>query len=211
MRFPALSGFFGVRRSGANDEAPAFGFFDQGDPVFLIGLEPEPGGGGNDPLDGGKLFRDESRHLLEGIALDHHEEVVPAAHQIAALDLRKLGDSLGESIKTAAAFWSDFDLDAGSDCMTGCDEGIKNGLVAEDHAIGLQLCNFVPDIRCLAVEFFGEVFNRYTGVVAQERQQRVHKRVGKIRRVALEVIQKLRCFARSTPEKWHVSLGGMHF
>jgi hypothetical protein len=35
--------------------------------------------------------------------------------------------------------------------------------------------------------------------------------VGKIRRVALEVIQKLRCFARSTPEKWHLRVGGERF
>ena len=48
-------------------------------------------------------------------AADEHEQVVAARHEIAGLDFVEAADAFGESVKAAAAFGRDADLDDGAD------------------------------------------------------------------------------------------------
>ena len=84
--------------------------------VFLVGAQHEMRGRGEHALDGGEFFRDERRDLLQARAVDEHQQVVAAGHEVAGFHLVELADALGQAVEAAAALGRDAHLDDGAHC-----------------------------------------------------------------------------------------------
>lgn len=92
-------------------------------------------GRGEHALDGGEFFRDERRDLLQARAVDEHQQVVAAGHEIAGFHLVELADALGQAVEPAAALGRDAHFDDGADDAGIFMREIQHGAKAEQHAV----------------------------------------------------------------------------
>jgi hypothetical protein len=92
-------------------------------------------GRGEHALDGGKFFRDERRDLLQARAVDEHQQVVAAGHEVAGFHLVELADALGQAVEAAAAFGRDAHLDDGADDAGILVREVQHRAEAQQHAV----------------------------------------------------------------------------
>lgn len=98
---------------------------------------------------------------------DDHQ-VVPAGHEVTALNLVELGDALCEAIESSATFGGDFHLDDSHDLLGGKLGGVNDCLVAEDGSLGFERVDASSDFVLGGVEFFCEVGKRGPRVRAKQ-------------------------------------------
>ncbi len=98
---------------------------------------------------------------------DDHQ-VVPAGHEVTALNFIELGDALCKAIESSATFRSDFHFDDSHDLLGGKLGGIDDCLVAEDGSFGFERANGASDFVLGGVEFFCEVGKRGPRVRAKQ-------------------------------------------
>ena len=165
----------GEIHSWRDREARGFFFAEQRDAVFLVGLQAKARRGGDDAFDGAQFFGNEGGDFLERVAFHHHEQIVAAGHQVAALHFRKTRDAIRQPVETAAALGRDFHLDQRRHDRCRALLRIDDRLVAEDHARFLHLRDLRGDDCLRAIEFAREIGGRGARILAQELEQFVHE------------------------------------
>lgn len=157
------------------DGEPLVGSGFTGDKAaLLVDFQLKVGCRGDHPVEGAELFTHESGHLAEVFAFDENGEIVASTHQIAARDLVKTGNALGEPVEASVALGSQLHFDEGGDLPLSGSLRIDDRVVAENGSLGLQVGDHRGDLGLAVTETFRKLRRRETRVFLQEFQKGIH-------------------------------------
>ncbi len=113
------------------------------------------------------------------VAFDDDEQVVAAAHQVAALHFGKVRDARREPVEAAAALRRDLHLDDRGDRAAVSALRREHRLVTDDHSLAFKAGNFVSNSAFAEIELAREIGHGGAGVATQKSNERVHQEVEK--------------------------------
>ena len=132
-------------------------------------------GGGLHGADRAELLRDKGRRVPQVRRLDDDQQIVASAHEVAALHLLELRDAGGDAVEPAVPLGRDFDLDDRRDFFRVPFLAVDDRLVAENHALRLELGDRRFDLHKFHVEQARHVGAGHQCVLVQEINNRVHE------------------------------------
>ncbi len=113
--------------------------------MLFVGFEFEVGGCGDDAVDGGEFFTDETCNSHQVGGGDEEEKVVGTAHEVDGIDFFEFANAFCDAVEAAVAFWGDADFNDGGDAFFGDEVVVDDGLPTADDAIVFKLLNRVRD------------------------------------------------------------------